>query len=133
MSKNSPESTKAWHEANPNYRKEKSAEFRLLNPGYNYAQVKKWRLNNPGVRREERARRRALELQALPKWLSAEALLKIREWYDLAKHFTQQFGPHHVDHIIPLRGKNVWGLHVPWNMQILPAALNIKKSNKVGL
>lgn len=72
--------------------------------------------------------RRAAKLERTPVWSDDSA---IRKMYDEAGKITRSTGiPHHVDHVIPLQGEKVSGLHVPENMQILPASENIRKSNK---
>jgi len=69
--------------------------------------------------------------QATPKWLTPEQLDQIEMLYILADSFTRITGiKHHVDHIHPIKGNGVRGLHVPWNLQILSQSENCSKSNK---
>lgn len=78
------------------------------------------------------AKRRAIKLQATPIWLTEEDIKEIEEFYkqsQLLKSITGE--EHHVDHIIPLQGKNVCGLHVPWNLQVITAKENLSKYNKI--
>lgn len=74
------------------------------------------------------------KLKATPKWLTKEHLQQIEKFYIEAYDLTIKTGIlYEVDHIIPLQGKNVSGLHVPWNLQILTKTENIKKKNKVTI
>lgn len=68
---------------------------------------------------------------ATPSWLTKEMLLQIEEIYKQRLEISNKTGiEHHVDHIVPLQGENVCGLHVPWNLQIITAEENLRKSNK---
>lgn len=67
----------------------------------------------------------------IPRWVNKDCLWLIKEVYELAQIRTKQFGfPWHVDHIIPLQGELVSGLHVIENLQVIPGIENIKKKNK---
>ena len=77
------------------------------------------------------AKRRAAQLQATPPWLTKEHWKAMAEMYADAQMMTETTGvPHDVDHIWPLKGRKSCGLHVPWNLQIVPAAWNNRKANR---
>ena len=88
--------------------------------------------NNPAKVAAKAAKRRAAKLQATPPWLTKAQLREIGEFYILAKKLQLESAePLEVDHIVPLQGDNVCGLHVPWNLQILPQSQNASKGNKL--
>ena len=91
--------------------------------------TKAYRLANRDLYRAAGARRRAAKLQATPPWADLAA---IAEFYSEAARLTTETGIlHEVDHIYPLQGKDVCGLHVPGNLQIITRAENRSKSNKL--
>jgi hypothetical protein len=56
---------------------------------------------------------------------------KIRAIYKMAAQLTKETGiPHEVDHMLPIKGRKVSGLHVHFNLQVIPAMDNRKKFNK---
>lgn len=86
----------------------------------------RWSRENQGRRREIIAKRRAWVKRATPSWLTEDHWTQIRQIYAEAARLGQS-----VDHIYPLRAKNSCGLHVPWNLQIMPLLDNIRKGNRV--
>ena len=90
-----------------------------------------WRKNNKSKMRALSAKKRASILERTPKWLSQEHIEAIKVEYELAYWCSTVMGSqYHVDHIVPLQGKTVSGLHVPWNLRVIPAKDNLSKGNK---
>lgn len=105
---------------------------RLENLDAERAKNREWKRSNPDQVAAANARRKARKLKACPSWLTAEHHQRMRQFYADARQRTLSTGvPHQVDHIVPLLGAAVCGLHVPWNLQVLTAEENVKKSNKL--
>lgn len=93
-------------------------------------QKKKWVLKNRDKVNYYRAKRNNVKSKACPRWLTKDQHAQIKAFYSLAKSLELETGvEHHVDHIVPLQGLSVCGLHVPWNLQVLTAEENRRKSN----
>ena len=91
---------------------------------------RQWRKNNPDKAQENYVRCRYRRYRAIPPWLTKEQQEEINSIYDRCRKMTIETGvQHHVDHIIPIHGVNVCGLHVPENLQILTASENCSKRN----
>lgn len=75
--------------------------------------------------------RRTRKQLATPKWLTEKDFRDIYSYYFLASELNKVAPDKFcVDHIVPICGENVCGLHVPWNLQLLTISENCSKSNK---
>lgn len=109
-----------WREQNPEHSGTKEAKKK-------YAQS----VHGRTKKNAHTAKRRAALIQRTPKWLTEDDLWIIEQAYELAVLRTEIFGfGWHVDHIIPLQGKVVSGLHVPENLRVIPSKENLKKHSK---
>lgn len=69
--------------------------------------------------------------RATPSWLTADDWNEMNALYERARRLTRETGiRHQVDHIHPINGKTISGLHVPKNLQVLTQAENVSKSNR---
>ena len=107
------------------------ARYREVNKDKVNARIKNWGKQNRNKKLTHNNKRRATKLQRTPKWVDAEELWLIAEVYDLAERRNKVTNiKWHVDHIVPLQGRLVSGLHVTSNLQVIPAKLNLSKGNR---
>ena len=122
---------KAYREANKEKEAARIKAWQKANPERVAAKNKAWKDANPEKVVAKSAKRRAAKLRRTPPWLTQEHHDQITSIYAERSRLTKETGiEHHVDHILPLQGKNVCGLHVPWNLRVITAQDNLRKSNK---
>jgi len=118
---------RARYEANKHIILERGKLYRELHKD----KIAAYQKENPGNVNARMAKRRASKISATPNCLTKEDFIRIAEFYVESQRLEILTGvKHHVDHIVPLQGLTVCGLHVPWNLQVITAIENMRKSNK---
>lgn len=118
--------------AKENYQNKKDyySEYRAKVKDHVKSYHSDWAKKNKAKCREYCASYRANKLSQTPTWLSHSQKETISQFYKYAVYLSSETGiSFEVDHIIPLKGKDCRGLHVPWNLQILTKSENSSKKN----
>jgi hypothetical protein len=124
---------KAWVKQNPDKDTASKRKYAEANRDKKNARSRIYAKLNPHVALASTRKRQTAKMQRTPPWLTVDDFWLIKEAYALAKLRERVLGGKwHVDHIVPLQGDNVSGLHVPWNIQVIPAKLNLQKQNRWG-
>lgn len=104
--------------------------------GHRHSVLKQsWKLSNPGKVLANDVKLKILRSKrsgAFIQWLTREQISDIEKIYEQSKKLQLETNiQYRVDHIIPLNGKDVCGLHVPWNLQPITHLENMRKGNRV--
>jgi hypothetical protein len=116
-----------WRKSNPEKSRRSNIQWKIEHRERSRSTSMAWKKANPGKVVAQIALRKARKIQATPSWADLQLISDI---YDFAAFRSRREGiKYHVDHVLPLKGENVCGLHIENNLVILPATENIRKSN----
>lgn len=116
-----------------NYNSEKETEYKRKqyweNPDKFRKRSREFYYKKPEVYKENARLRDKRRKEATPPWLTKDQKQTILRIYWWSKELSKGSTTYNVDHIVPLQGEEICGLHVPWNLQILTETENKSKGN----
>jgi hypothetical protein len=133
-----PEMAQKKRDRDAKYRKENRENCRATILAWNAKNTEKVKLyaaktkaKNKGNVNAHTVKRRLAKINRTPSWLTDDDNWMIQQAYELAALRTKMLGfSWHVDHVLPLQGELVSGLHTPYNLQVIPWFENVCKSNR---
>ena len=118
-----------WQRTNRDKIAKNTAKYRSSNREKVRSYNRQWIRDNPDKANAATAARRARIKGATPPWADLSA---IKAFYRHAARLTRITGDfYEVDHIVPIAGRNVCGLHVHWNLRVVKRSVNRQKSNRL--
>ncbi len=122
---------KQWYLDNKEQKQEYDRQYTDSHREEKRSAVTRYHRKYPDKRRARVSARRARVKACTPPWAPYRDILAM---YLSAQRVSGCLSiKHHVDHIIPLKGRLVSGLHVPWNLRVVPAIVNIRKQNHYSI
>ena len=123
---------KAHYESNKEAILAKNKEWRDSKPReYHNEYLRNWKSKNRG-KIIQSGKKRSIPMSKCLKLLDEQQVGTLNQFYNYANRISECVGiKHHVDHVLPLAGDGFTGLHVPWNLQVIPATINLRKGNKL--
>ncbi len=124
------EMSRSWGRNNKDKKRERNKIWVNNNKHKVREYERKYKRTHPETIAAKYARKRAARNQSIPLWTTPSMKKTIKIFYAMAQNMSDISGVQHdVDHVWPLRGKNSCGLHVPWNLQVVPCFVNQAKRN----
>lgn len=126
------ERMRLWRQADPDRSRALNRSVYFKNHEYNQLRNRAWALDNVDRAAAVKAHKRAVKRQATPSLWRDLTVFVHEEALDLARTRERLFGfKWHVDHMVPLKSPNFVGLHIWYNLQVIPAWLNLMKGNRL--
>jgi len=119
----------AWRLSNLERKRAANARWRAENPEKARESVRSHCRRNKGKVAAKTRRQQAARIQRSPSWSDRQSLELFYAVAHIARLTFPELNPQ-VDHVIPLNGDRVSGLHVHTNLSVIPGVKNLLKSNR---